>query len=103
MTLTLYHYLVLAALLFCVGVYGVLTSKNAVRVLMSLELAFAGVSVNLVAFSNYITPGQLTGQMFTIFIMTVSAAEAGVGLAIIFNVFKNFQTADMEKISTMKW
>lgn len=103
MTLTLYHYLVLAALLFCVGVYGVLTSKNAVRVLMSLELAFAGVSVNLVAFSNYITPGALIGQIFTIFIMTVSAAEAGVGLAIIFNIYKNFKTVDMEKISLMKW
>ncbi|MFN8671267.1 MAG: NADH-quinone oxidoreductase subunit NuoK [Candidatus Sericytochromatia bacterium] len=103
MSLTLYHYLFLAAVLFCIGIYGVLTSKNAVRVLMSLEIALAGVSVNLVAFSNYITPAQLTGQIFTIFIMTVSAAEAGVGLAIIFNVFKNSQTADMERISTMKW
>jgi len=80
-----------------------MTSKNAVRVLMSTELALAGVSINLVAFSNYITPGMLTGQIFTIFIMTVSAAEAGVGLAIIFNVFKNFKTVDMNKISTMKW
>lgn len=103
MSLTLYHYLILAAILFCTGIYGVLTSKNAVRVLMSLEIALAGVSINLVAFSNYITPAALTGQVFTIFIMTVSAAEAGVALAIIFNVFKNFQTADMEKISSMKW
>jgi NAD(P)H-quinone oxidoreductase subunit 4L len=103
MSLTLYHYLTLSAILFCIGVYGIMTSKNAVRVLMSTELALAGVSINLVAFSNYITPGMLTGQIFTIFIMTVSAAEAGVGLAIIFNVFKNFKTVDMNKISTMKW
>lgn len=103
MSLTLYHYLILSAFLFCIGIYGIMTSKNAVRVLMSVELALAGVSINLVAFSNYVTPAMLTGQIFTIFIMTVSAAEAGVGLAIIFNVFKNFKTVDMEKISTMKW
>lgn len=102
MSLTLYHYLILSALLFSIGIYGILTSKNAVRVLMSTELALAGVSINLVAFSNYITPGLLTGQIFTIFIMTVSAAEAGVGLAIIFNVYKNFKTVDMSKIDTMK-
>lgn len=103
MSLTLYHYLILAAILFCIGIYGLLTSKHAVRVLMSLELAMAGVSINLVAFSNYITPGVLTGQLFTIFIMTVSAAEAGVALAIIFNIYKNFKTVDMDKISLMKW
>lgn len=103
MTLTLYHYITLSAILFCIGIYGIMTSKNAVRVLMSTELALAGVSINLVAFSNYITPGMLTGQIFTIFIMTVSAAEAGVGLAIIFNVYKNFKTVDMNKIDTMKW
>ena len=103
MTLTLYHYLMVAALLFCIGLYGIITSKNAVRVLMSIELALAGVCINLVAFSNYVTPGVLTGQIFTIFIMTVSAAEAGVGLAIIFNVYKNFKTVDMNKIDSMKW
>ena len=103
MTLTLYHYLIVAALLFCIGMYGIITSKNAVRVLMSMELALAGVSINFVAFSNYITPAALTGQIFTIFIMTVSAAEAGVGLAIIFNVYKNFKTVDMDKIDLMKW
>ncbi|MFN8576034.1 MAG: NADH-quinone oxidoreductase subunit NuoK [Candidatus Sericytochromatia bacterium] len=103
MTLTLYHYITLSAILFCIGIYGIMTSKNAVRVLMSTELALAGVSINLVAFSNYITPGMLTGQIFTIFVMTVSAAEAGVGLAIIFNVYKNFKTVDMNKIDTMKW
>lgn len=103
MTLTLYHYLVLAALLFCVGIYGIITSKNAVRVLMSIELAFAGGSINLVALSNYVSPGTLTGQIFTIFIMTISAAEAGVALAIIFNIYKNFKTVDMDKINLMKW
>lgn len=102
MSLTLYHYLILSALLFSIGIYGIMTSKNAVRVLMSTELALAGVSINFVAFSNYITPGLLTGQIFTIFIMTVSAAEAGVGLAIIFNVYKNFKTVDLSKIDTMK-
>lgn len=103
MTLTLYHYLVLSAMVFCIGLYGIITSKNAVRVLMSVELAFAGASINLVAFSNYVTPGVLTGQVFTIFIMTVSAAEAGVALAIIFNVYKNFGTVDMDRINLMKW
>lgn len=103
MTLTMYHYLVLSALLFCIGIYGIIASRHAVRVLMSIEIAIAGVSINLVALSNYVTPGALTGQMFTIFVMTVSAAEAGVALAIIFNIYKNFRTVDMEKISLMKW
>jgi NAD(P)H-quinone oxidoreductase subunit 4L len=103
MSLTLYHYLVLAAMLFCIGLYGIITSKNAVRVLMSIEICFAGASINLVSLSNYVTPGALTGQIFTIFIMTVSAAEAGVALAIIFNVYKNFGTVDMDKIDLLKW
>lgn len=102
MGITLYHYLLLAAILFCLGLYGIVTSKHAVRVLMSIELAFAGISINLVAFSNFITPGTLAGQMFTLFIMTISAAEAGVALAIIFNVYKNFRTVDMNKIDLMK-
>jgi len=103
MTLTLYHYLVLAALLFCVGLYGIITSRNAVRVLMSIEIALAGVGINFVAFSNYVTPATLQGQIFTLFIMTISAAEAGVGLAIIFNIYKNLKTVDMDKFDSMKW
>jgi NAD(P)H-quinone oxidoreductase subunit 4L len=102
MGITLYHYLVLAAILFCTGIYGIITSKHAVRVLMSIEIAFAGISINLVAFSNFITPGTLAGQIFTLFIMTISAAEAGVALAIIFNIYKNFRTVDMDKIDLMK-
>jgi len=103
MTLTLYHYLILAALLFCTGLYGIITSRNAVRVLMSIEIALAGVGINFVAFSNYVTPTTLQGQIFTLFIMTISAAEAGVGLAIIFNLYRNLKTVDMDKFDSMKW
>jgi NAD(P)H-quinone oxidoreductase subunit 4L len=80
--LNLNYYLVLAAALFCIGIYGLISSRNVVRVLMSIELMLNAVNVNLLAFSNYIDPQNIRGQMFAIFVITVAAAEAAVGLAI---------------------
>ncbi len=97
------HYLIAAALLFCIGLYGVTTSRNLIKVLMSIELLLNAVNLNFVAFSKYVTPEALTGQVVAIFILTIAAAEAGVGLAIALSIYKHFKTVDIHKIHLMKW
>lgn len=97
------HYLVAAAVLFCIGLYGVTTSRNLIKVLMSIELLLNAVNLNFVAFSKYVTPDALNGQIVAIFILTIAAAEAGVGLAIALAIFKHFKTVDIDKIHLMKW
>jgi NAD(P)H-quinone oxidoreductase subunit 4L len=101
--LNLNYFLVLAAALFCVGIYGLISSRNVVRVLMSIELMLNAVNVNLLAFSNFIDPQNIRGQLFTIFVITVAAAEAAVGLAIILAIYRNRQTIDMERFNLLKW
>ena len=76
-------YLLLAAMLFCIGVWGLINSRNAVRVLMSIELMLNAVNINLMAFSSYIDGDLIRGQVFAVFVITVAAAEAAVGLAIL--------------------
>lgn len=103
------HYLVVAAILFCIGLYGVTVSRNLIKVLMSIELILNAVNLNFIAFSKYLNPeaasagGALTGQMVAIFVITVAAAEAGVGLAIALSIFKHFKTMDIDKLHLMKW
>lgn len=99
----LMRYLTLAALLFSIGVYGMTVSRNAVRVLMSIELMLNAVNLNLIAFAHYVDPGMLRGQLFAVFILAVAAAEAAVGLAIVLSIYRNAQTVDMEKFSLLKW
>lgn len=96
-------FLLLAALLFCIGIYGLITSRNAVRVLMSIELLLNAVNINLLAFSNYLDGEMIKGQVFAIFVITVAAAEAAVGLAIILSIYRNRETVDMEKFNLLKW
>lgn len=96
-------YLALAAALFCVGVYGVLARKNAVAILMSIELMLNAVNINLVAFWRYLTPSVPSGQMFTIIVLTVAAAEAAVGLALIISIYRRRNTVVAEDIDLMKW
>ena len=96
------HYLVLSALLFSIGLFGALSKRNAVTILMSLELMFNGVNVALVAFSRYITPAQLTGQVFAIFIITVAAAEVSLALGIIVALYRNRESVDVQDISSMR-
>lgn len=103
LTLGVQHYLIAAALLFCIGLYGVTTSRNLIKVLMSIELLLNAVNLNFVAFSKYVTPDLLHGQIVAIFILTIAAAEAGVGLAIALAIFKHFKTVDIDKIHLMKW
>jgi NAD(P)H-quinone oxidoreductase subunit 4L len=99
----LVKYLTLAALLFSMGMYGMITSRNAVRVLMSIELMLNAVNLNLVAFARYVDPVHVRGQIFAIFILTVAAAEAAVGLAIVLAIYRNTATVDMEKFNLLKW
>lgn len=103
MTIGLTHYLVLSAVLFCIGLYGALTRRNAVIILMCIEIMLNAVNISLVAFSSYVVPQLLTGQVFAIFVMVVAAAEVAVGLAIIFAIFRHFTDIDVNKINLMKW
>jgi NADH-quinone oxidoreductase subunit K len=90
-----------SAVLFSAGVYGVLARRNAVLVLMSIELMLNAVNVNLVAFSQYWH--DVTGQIFALFVITVAAAEVGIGLAIVILIYRNRETIDVDKIDLMKW
>jgi NAD(P)H-quinone oxidoreductase subunit 4L len=99
----LIKYLALGAVLFGIGAYGMVASRNAVRVLMSIELMINAVNINMVAFARYIDPTYVRGQVFAIFILTVAAAEAAVGLAIVLAIYRNTQTIDMERFNLLKW
>ncbi len=96
-------YLIVAAALFCIGLYGVLSRRNAVGILMGVELMLNAVNINLVAFWRYITPTALIGQVFAIFAITVAAAEAAVGLALIMAIYRSRDTVIVEDIDMMKW
>lgn len=96
-------YLLLSAALFCVGVYGVLARKNAVAILMSIELMLNAVNINLVAFWRYLDPNGIAGQMFTVIVLTVAAAEAAVGLALIISIYRRRNTVVVEDVNLMKW
>lgn len=103
MSIGLEHYLVLSAILFSIGLYGALAKRNAIIILMSIELMLNAVNIAMVAFSRYIVPLLLTGQVFAIFIIVVAAAEAAVGLAIILTIYRSRETIDATKIDLMKW
>lgn len=97
------HYLILGSILFCVGIFGVLTRRNAIGVLMSIELMFNAVNINFVAFSKFVTPSEFVGQIFAIFVITIAAAEATVGLAIVLLIYRNFKGINVDNINLMKW
>jgi NADH:ubiquinone oxidoreductase subunit K len=97
------YYLVLAALLFAIGIFGVVTRRNTIGILMSLELMFNAANINLVAFNRFVPSDGLTGQMFSIFIIVIAAAEATVGLAIVLLIYRNWRGIDTDNYSIMKW
>ena len=101
--LELQYFLLVAAVLFCIGIYGIVTSRNAVRVLMSIELLLNAVNLNFIAFSNYLDSAAIRGQVFAVFVITVAAAEAAVGLAIVLSIYRNRSTIDMESFNLLKW
>ncbi|QEA11947.1 NADH-quinone oxidoreductase subunit NuoK [Comamonas flocculans] len=101
MSLTLGHYLTLAALLFAISVVGIfLNRKNLIVLLMAIEMMLLSVNINFVAFSHYL--GDLAGQIFVFFILTVAASEAAIGLAILVLLFRNKSSIDAEDINTLK-
>ncbi|MBI4307836.1 MAG: NADH-quinone oxidoreductase subunit NuoK [Chloroflexi bacterium] len=103
--------LVVSAALFCIGLYGVLARRNAVLILMSIELMLNAVNINLIAFGAYLPPqqtspagsGQALGQIIAIFVITVAAAEVGLALAIILRLYRNRGTVNTDEVDLMKW
>ena len=97
---TTFHYLLLAAALFTIGIIGVLTRRNIMIILMSIELIMNAININLIAFAGRLQ--QVAGQVFAIFVITVAAAEAAVGLGIIITIFRNRESLDVDDASTLK-
>ncbi|MCH8850637.1 MAG: NADH-quinone oxidoreductase subunit NuoK [Chloroflexi bacterium] len=97
------HFLILSAILFSIGIYGVLTRRNAVLILMSVELMLNAASINMVAFAAYASPEQFIGVIFAIFIITVAAAEVGLALAIILRIFRVRHTSNVDEVNELKW
>ncbi len=101
--LKLVYFLIVSAILFSIGIYGVLTRRHLVHILLSIELILNAVLVNLIAFSAFLTPEKMTGQVFAIFVIVVAASEVGVGLAIIFSVYRKRKSVDINDINILKW
>jgi len=101
MSVPIVYYLILSAFMFIVGVAGVLTRRNAIVVFMSVELMLNSANLTLITFSSFM--GNPVGQLFVFFVMTVAAAEAAVGLAIIIALFRNKQTVNIDEINILKW
>ena len=101
------YYLVLGAALFAVGVYGVLVRRNAVLILMSIELMLQAVNINLLAFSTYLIPmgetEQHLGFIFAIFVITIAAAEVGLALGIVLRIYRNRSSVNVDELNRMKW
>jgi NADH-quinone oxidoreductase subunit K len=102
MPIPLSWWLTVSAALFSIGVYGALSRKNAIGILMGVELILNAVNVNLVAFWRYVAPDDVVGQIFAIIVITVAAAEAAVGLAIVIAVYRRFKSAIVEQLDILK-
>jgi NAD(P)H-quinone oxidoreductase subunit 4L len=94
------YFLILSAFLFCAGAYGVLARRNSVLVLMSVELMLNAVNLNLVAFAANV--GKVSGQVFALFVITIAAAEVGVGLAIVLLIYRNLRSPDLDQVERLK-
>ena len=97
------HALNLGAYLFCIGIFGLITSRNMVRALMCLELLFNVVNINLVTLSNYFDTEQLKGEIFSIFVIAIAAAEAAIGLAIVLAIYRNRGSIRIDQLDLLKW
>jgi NADH:ubiquinone oxidoreductase subunit K len=97
------YYLIFAAALFCIGLFGVLARRNAIAILMGIELMLNAVNVNLVAFWRYATPEKINGQVFAVIVFAVAAAEVAVGLAIFISVYRRRGTVSADEIDLLKW
>ena len=99
--MSVYHYLTVSAILFALGTYGVLTRRNAIVIFMCIELMLNSVNLTFIALSRHLN--NLDGQIFVFFVMTVAAAEAAVGLALMIAYFRNRETIDVDQINMLKW
>jgi NADH:ubiquinone oxidoreductase subunit K len=97
------QFLILAAALFALGIYGLLVRRNLVLILLSVELMLAAVNINLIAFESVLRTELAVGQVFAIFVITVAAAEVGIGLAIVIMIFRNRRSANVDDLSLMRW
>lgn len=97
------RYILLSIALFSIGIYGLTASRNAIRVLMSIELLLNAVNINLIAFSSYIDSFEIKGQIFAVFVMAIAAAEAAIALAIILSIYRNMSSIDMEDFDSLRW
>jgi len=97
------HFLIVSGILFSLGVYGVLARRNAVLILMSVELMLNAVSINMVAFAVYTAPELFVGIIFAVFVITVAAAEVGLALGIILRIYRNRATANVDEVDQLKW
>jgi NADH-quinone oxidoreductase subunit K len=99
----LQYFLIISTLMFFIGVYGFLTRKNMITILMSIELILNAVNINFVAFNKYLFNNQLQGLFFTLIVIAVAAAEAAVAIAIIINIYRNFKSIDVDNVNEMKY
>jgi len=99
----LYHVLFISTALFFIGVFGFLTRKNLITMLMSIELILNSVNLNFIAFNKYVWPNRLDGVFFSIFIIAIAAAEAAVAIAIIINLYRSHQSIDVDQTEEMKY
>ncbi|HEY5650187.1 MAG TPA: NADH-quinone oxidoreductase subunit NuoK [Acidimicrobiia bacterium] len=97
------QFLVVAALLFSMGTYGLLVRRNTVMILLSVELMLNAVNINFIAFEAYLRTSEAIGQVFSIFVITIAAAEVGIGLAIVLMIFRNRQSANVDEYNLMKF
>jgi len=97
------QFLILSAALFALGVYGLLVRRNIVLILLSVELMLNAVNINLVAFEAMLNTTEALGQVFAIFVITVAAAEVGIGLAIVLMIFRNRRSANVDELNLMRW
>jgi NAD(P)H-quinone oxidoreductase subunit 4L len=97
------HYLSLSALLFSIGIYGLVSRNNAFRVLMSIEIILNAININFVAFARFIDPIYIKGQVFSLFVMAIAAAEVAIGLALLLLIYRNRINIQMDSFNTMKW
>ncbi len=97
------QFLILAAALFALGIYGLLVRRNIVLILLSVELMLNAVNINLIAFESMIRSSDAVGQVFAVFVITIAAAEVGIGLAIVLLIFRNRKSANVDDLSLMRW
>ncbi len=99
----LHYFLILATVMFFVGIYGFLTRRNLITILMSVELILNSVNINFLAFNRYLFPHKLEGLFFSLFVIAVAAAEAAVAIALIINIYRRFTTINVEDVNEMKY